>query len=44
MIADAIRGSQPGRELCLQQAHEKYERELLAAEAIYLQAAMEEAL
>jgi hypothetical protein len=41
MIADAIRGSRPGRELCLQQAHEEYERELLAAEAIYL-AAMEE--
>jgi hypothetical protein len=44
MIADAIRGSRPGRELCLQQAREEYEQELLAAEAVYLQAAMEEAL
>jgi hypothetical protein len=44
MIADAIRGSRPGRELCLQQTREEYERELLAAEAIYLQSAMEEAL
>jgi hypothetical protein len=44
MIADAIRGSRPGRDLCLQQTPEEYERELLVAEAVYLQAAMEEAL
>jgi hypothetical protein len=44
MIADVIRGSRPGRELCLQQTPEEYEQELLAAEAVYLQAAMGEAL
>jgi hypothetical protein len=44
MIADAIRGSRPGRELCLQQTPEEYEQELLAGEAVYLQAAIEEAL
>jgi hypothetical protein len=44
MIADAIRGSRPGRELCLQQTREEYERELLGAEAVFLQAVMEEAL
>jgi hypothetical protein len=44
MVAAAIRGSRPGRELCLQQTPEEYERELLAAEAVYLQSAMEEAL
>jgi hypothetical protein len=44
MIADAIHGSRPGRELCLQQTREEYERELLAAEALYLQPAMEDAL
>ena len=44
MIADAIRGSRPGREFCLQQTADEYEQELLAVETIYLQAAMEEAL
>ena len=44
MIADAIRGSRPGREFCLQQTPDEYEQELLAAEAVYLQAAMEQAL
>ena len=44
MIADAIRGSRPGRELCLQQTADEYEQELLAAEAVYLQAVMEEVL
>jgi hypothetical protein len=44
MVADAIRGSRPGHELCLQQAREEYERELLGVEAVYLQAVMEEAL
>ena len=44
MIANAIRGSQPGRALCLQQTREEYERELLPTEAVYLQSAMEEAL
>jgi hypothetical protein len=44
MIADAIRGGRSGRKLCLQQTPDEYERELLAAETIYLQAAMEEAL
>jgi hypothetical protein len=36
MIADAIRGSRPGRELCLQQTPDEYEQELLTAEAVYL--------
>lgn len=44
IVADAIRGSRPGRELCLQQTPEEYETELFAAEAVYPQAAMEEAL
>jgi hypothetical protein len=44
MVADAIRGSRPGRELCLQQTTEEYRADLLAAEAVYLQAVMEEAL
>ena len=44
MIADAIRGSRPGRELCLQQTREGYEREILPTEAVCLQSAMEEAL
>jgi hypothetical protein len=44
MIADAIRGSRPGRELCLQQTREEYERELLGPEAVFPQAVMEEAL
>jgi hypothetical protein len=44
IITDAIRGSRPGRELCLQQTLEEYEAELLAAEVVYPQAAMEEAL
>jgi hypothetical protein len=44
LVADAIRGSRPGRELCLQQTPEEYERELLPTEAVYLQSAMEEAL
>jgi hypothetical protein len=43
MIADAIRGSRPGRKFCLQQTPDEYERELLAAEAVYLRVAMEEA-
>jgi hypothetical protein len=43
MIADAIRGSQPGRELCLQQAREEYERELAIFENQYARLA-EEAL
>jgi hypothetical protein len=43
MIADAIRGSRPGRKLCLQQTPDEYERELLATEAVYLRVAMEEA-
>ena len=44
MIADAIRGSRPGREFCLHQTPDEYEQELLVAEAVYLQAAMEQAL
>jgi len=44
MIADAIRGNRPGRELCLQQTPDEYEAELLTAETVFLQAAMEEAL
>jgi hypothetical protein len=44
MIADAIRGSRPGRELCLQQTREEYKRELMPAEAVYLRSAMGEAL
>lgn len=44
MVADAIRGSRPGRELCLQQTPEEYEQDLLAAEAVYPQSAMEEVL
>ena len=43
MIADAIRGSRPGRELCLQQAREEYERALTMFEIQYAQVA-EEAL
>ena len=35
MIADAIQGSRPGRELCLQQTSDEYEAELLAAGAVY---------
>jgi len=41
MIADAIRGSRPGRELCLQQAREEYERELAIFETQYAQVAEE---
>jgi hypothetical protein len=44
LVADAIRGSRPGREFCLRQTTEEYERELLPTEAVYLQSAMEEAL
>jgi len=44
LIADAIRGSRTGRDLCLQQISEEYEAELLAAEAAYPQTAMEQAL
>jgi hypothetical protein len=44
MIADAIRGGRPDRELRLQQTPDEYEAELLAAEAVYPQSAMEEAL
>jgi hypothetical protein len=43
MIADAIRGSRPGRELCLQQTREEYERELAMFETQYARVA-EEAL
>ena len=41
MIADAIRGSRPGRELCLQQAREEYERELAMFETQYARVAEE---
>jgi hypothetical protein len=44
IITDTIRGSQPGHTLCLQQAREEYERELLAAEVICPQVATGEAL
>ena len=43
IIADAIRGSQPGRELCLQQTREEYERKLAMFETQYARVA-EEAL
>jgi hypothetical protein len=43
MIADAIRGSRPGHELCLQQTREEYERELTMFETQYARVA-EEAL
>ena len=43
MIADAIRGSRPGRDLCLQQTPEEYERELTKFETKYARVA-EEAL
>jgi hypothetical protein len=41
MIADAIRGSRPGRELCLQKTREEYERELAIFETQYARMAEE---
>ena len=43
MIADAIRGSRPGREFCLQQTPDEYKHELAIFEAQYTRVA-EEAL
>ena len=38
-MADAIRGSRPGRELCLQRASHEYEREVAMFETQYARVA-----